>query len=163
MGKTAHLGLENRLFIPFWVLQRYINKKKRPQLSCSQKMHESHAKKPRGRSAIQAAHGGATSEDETRLDLMISDLYGVDGDEAAEIHLNYHLDRLVTALVRRSVEKGVRHDTIADRIRYLNVSGAADQVAKGKLSEAAAIEALFRSLRAIENQGKDDRYINFYG
>ncbi len=126
-------------------------------------MYETNAKKPRGRSAIQAAHGGVTSEDEARLDLMISDLYGVDGDEAAEIHLNYHLDRLVAALIRRCVEKGIRTDTIADRIRYVNVSGSADQVAKGKLSEAAAIDALFRSLRAMENQGKDDRYINFYG
>ncbi len=126
-------------------------------------MHETDAKKPRGRSAIQAAHGGVTGEDESRLDLMISDLYGVDGDEAAEIHLNYHLDRLVAALVRRCSEKGIRTDTIASRIRYLNVSGSADQVAKGKLSEAAAIDALFRSLRAMENQAKDDRYINFYG
>ncbi len=126
-------------------------------------MHESDDKKPRGRSAIQAAHGGVTGEDESRLDLMISDLYGVDGDEAAEIHLNYHLDRLVAALVRRCSEKGIRTDTIANRIRYLNVSGSADQVAKGKLSEAAAIDALFRSLSSMENQAKDDRYINFYG
>ena len=126
-------------------------------------MHETDAKKPRGRSAIQAAHGGVTSEDEARLDLMISDLYGVDGDEAAEIHLNYHLDRLVAALVRRCSDKGIRTDTIANRIRYLNVSGSADQVAKGKLSEAAAIDALFRSLSSMENQAKDDRYMNFYG
>jgi hypothetical protein len=126
-------------------------------------MHETDAKKPRGRSAIQAAHGGVTSEDEARLDLMISDLYGVDGDEAAEIHLNYHLDRLVAALVRRCSEKGIRTDTIANRIRYLNVSGSADQVARGKLSEAAAIDALFRSLSSMENQAKDDRYMNFYG
>src|SRR3712207_8811469 len=126
-------------------------------------MHESDDKKPRGRSAIQAAHGGVTGEDEARLDLMISDLYGVDGDEAAEIHLNYHLDRLVAALVRRCSEKGIRTDTIANRIRFLNVSGSADQVAKGKLSEAAAIDALFRSLSSMENQAKDDRYINFYG
>ena len=126
-------------------------------------MRESDAKKPRGRSAIQAAHGGVTSEDEARLDLMISDLYGVDGDEAAEIHLNYHLDRLLAALVRRCAEKGIRTDTMADRIRYLNVSGSADQVAKGKLSEAAAIDALFRSLSAMENPGRDDRYLNFYG
>jgi len=126
-------------------------------------MHESDVKKPRGRSAIQAAHGGVTSEDEARLDLMISDLYGVDGEEAAEIHLNYHLDRLVGGLIRRCSEKGVRTDTIPDRIRYLKVSGFADQVAKGKLSEAAAIDALFRSIRAMENQAKDDRYINFYG
>ena len=68
-------------------------------------MDETEAKKPRGRTAIQAAHGGVTSEDEARLDLMISDLYGVDGDEATEIHVNYHLDRLIAALVRRCAEK----------------------------------------------------------
>ncbi len=126
-------------------------------------MHETDTKKPRGRSAIQAAHGGVTSEDEARLDLLISDLYGVDGDEAAEIHLNYHLDRLITGLLKRCAEKGIRTDTMGERIRYLNLSGCADQVAKGKLSEAAAIDALFRSLRVIENQSKEDRYINFYG
>jgi hypothetical protein len=48
-------------------------------------------------------------------------------------------------------------------LRYLDVSGAAYQVAKGRLSEAAAIDALFRSLRAMEDQNRDDRYINFYG
>jgi hypothetical protein len=68
-------------------------------------MQESDAKKPRGRSAIKAAHGGVTSEDEARLDLMISDLYGVDSDEAAEIHLNYHADRMLAALARRCLEK----------------------------------------------------------
>ncbi len=126
-------------------------------------MQESDAKKPRGRSAIQAAHGGVMSEDEARLDLMISDLYGVDNDEAAEIHLNYHVDRMLAALTRRYAERGIRSDAIADRLRYLDVSGAANQVAKGRLSEAAAIDALFRSLRATENQDRDDRYINFYG
>jgi hypothetical protein len=126
-------------------------------------MHESDAKKPRGRSAIQAAHAGLTSEDEARLDLMISDLYGVDSDEAAEIHLNYHVDKLLAVLARRCAEREIRSDEIADRLRHLDVSAAANQVAKGRLSEAAAIDALFRSLRAMENQGKDDRYINFYG
>jgi hypothetical protein len=126
-------------------------------------MQESNAKKPRGRSAIQAAHGGVTSEDEARLDLMISDLYGVDSDEAAEIHLNYHVDRMLVALARRCAETGIRSNAISDRFRYLDLSGAAYQVAKGRLSEAAAIDALFRSLRAMEDQDRDDRYINFYG
>jgi hypothetical protein len=102
-------------------------------------MQESDAKKSRGRSAILAAHGGVTSEDEARLDIVISDLYGVDNDEAAEIHLNYHADRLLAALARRCAERGLR-----------------------RLSEAAAIDALFRSLLATENQGRDDRYISFY-
>jgi hypothetical protein len=127
-------------------------------------MQENDAKKPRGRSAIEAAHGNVISEDEARLDLMISDLYGVDSDEAAEIHLNYHLDRMLTAIARRCAEKGITsNNTIADRLRYLDFSGVAYQVAKGRLSEAAAVDALFRSLRAIENQDSDDRYFNFYG
>jgi hypothetical protein len=126
-------------------------------------MQESDAKKPRGRSAIQAAHGGVTSEDEARLDLMISDLYGVDGDEAAEIHLNYHVDRMLATLARRCSENGITGEMIAGRLRYLDVSGAAYQVAKGKLSEAAAIDALFRALRVMQSQDNDDRYINFYG
>ena len=125
-------------------------------------MQDSDARKPRGRSAIQAAHVGVTSEDEARLDLIISDLYGVDNDEAAEIHLNYHVDRMLAALARRCAERGIRIDTIAEWLRHLDVSGAANQVAKGRLSEAAAIDTLFRSLRAIENQDRDDRYINFY-
>ena len=125
-------------------------------------MQDSDARKPRGRSAIQAAHLGVTSEDEARLDLIISDLYGVDSDEAAEIHLNYHVDRMLAALARRCAERGIRIDTIAEWFRYLDVSGAANQVAKGRLSEAAAIDTLFRSVRAIENQDRDDRYINFY-
>ncbi len=125
-------------------------------------MQESDAKKSRGRFAIQAAHGGITSEDEARLDLVISDLYGVDNDEAAEIHLNYHVDRLLAALARRCTERRIRSDAIGGRLGYIDVSGAANQVAKGKLSEAAAIDALFRSLLATENQGRDDRYISFY-
>ena len=126
-------------------------------------MQESDDKRPRGRSAIQAAHGGVTGEDEAKLDLMISDLYGVDSDEAAEIHLNYHIDRVLAALARRCAERGIRSDAIAERLRYLDVSGAANQVAKGRLSEPAAIDALFRAVRAVDNQDSDDRYISFYG
>ncbi len=125
-------------------------------------MQKSDAKKSRGRSAIQAAHRGLASEDEARLDLVISDLYEVDSNEAAEIHINYHADRLLAALVRRCAERGIRNDAIAGRLGYIDISGAANQVAKGRLSEAAAIDALFRSLVAIENQHGDDRYINFY-
>jgi hypothetical protein len=51
------------------------------------------SKKLRGRSAIEAAHEGVTGEDEIRLESTISTLYGVDREEALEIHTNYHLDR----------------------------------------------------------------------
>jgi hypothetical protein len=87
----------------------------------------------------------------------------VDSDEAAEIHLNYHVDRMLAALARRCSQKGIRGEMIADRLRYLDMSGVADQVAKGRLSEAAAIDTLFRALNVMQSQDKDDRYINFYG
>ena len=126
-------------------------------------MQESNAKKLRGRTAIRAAHGGITNEDEARLDLMISDLYGVDNDEAAEIHLNYHIDKMLAALAVLCKQWGITSESVADRLRYLDVSAVARQVIKGKLSEAAAIDSLFRSLQATQNQDTDDRYINFYG
>jgi hypothetical protein len=126
-------------------------------------MQESNAKKLRGRTAIRAAHGDITNEDEVRLDLMISDLYGVDNDEAAEIHLNYHIDRMLAALEVRCKQRGITSESIADRLRYLDVSAVARQVVKGKLSEAAAIDSLFRSMQATQNPDSDDRYINFYG
>jgi hypothetical protein len=126
-------------------------------------MQESNAKKLRGRTAIRAAHGSITNEDEARLDLIISDLYGVDNDEAAEIHLNYHIDKMLAALAVRCKQRGITSESIADRLRYLDVSAVARQVVKGKLSEAAAIDSLFRSLQATQNQDSDDRYTNFYG
>jgi hypothetical protein len=46
----------------------------------------------------------------------------------------------------------------------LDIPGAANQVARGELAEAAAIDMLFRRLFAIESKGKGtDRYVNFYG
>lgn len=127
-------------------------------------MHKQDSNKLRGRSAIEAAHTGVTREDETRLDATISQLYGVGGEEAAEIHANYHIDKLLALLAKRSGKNGMKRETLAERVQHLDISGAAHQVAKGKLTETAAVDALFRSLLTIESNGKaDDRYINFYG
>ena len=35
----------------------------------------------------------------------------------AEIHLNYHVDRMFAAITRRCAEKGITTNTIADRLR----------------------------------------------
>jgi hypothetical protein len=128
-----------------------------------QKMQDSDAKKLRGRSAIQAAHDGITGEDEARLDAIISNLYGVKIDEAEDIHLNYHVDRILAILARRSGEKGIKSNMLAERLQRLDLSGAAYQVAKGKLTEPGAIDALFRALAAMEGADKHDRYVSFYG
>ncbi len=127
-------------------------------------MHKQDSSKLRGRSAIEAVHIGVTGEDEARLDATISRLYDVEGDEAAEIHANYHIDKILALLARRVRENGMKRQTFAERLEYLDVSGTAHQVARGKLTEMAAVEALFRGLSMIENDGKaDDRYVNFYG
>jgi hypothetical protein len=122
-------------------------------------------RKLRGRSAIEAAHAGVSGHDETRLDATISMLYGVGSDEAAEIHTNYHVERIFLALEKRARENGMKREVLAERMQYLDIVGVASQVAKGKLAEAAAVDVLFRGLSAIESRGKaaDDRYSNFYG
>jgi len=67
------------------------------------------------------------------------------------------------SLERRARENGMKMETLMQKVQYLDVSGAARQVAKGKMTEAAAVESLFRGLSTIENPQRDDRYINFYG
>jgi len=125
-------------------------------------MHEVDAKKPRGRSAIQAAHAGISTEDESRLDLRISDIYEVDYDEAAEIHLNYHVDRIVSSLTSRCAEKGLSANALPDVLRYLDITASASQVTKGKLTEVAAVDALVRSILKTKESFVNDRYMNFY-
>ena len=129
----------------------------------STKMHEQDSNKLRGRSAIEAAHAGVTVEDESRLDAAISDLYGVDNEEAIEIHANYHVDKILASLARRARENGMKSQAIADRLKHLDVAGVAFQVAKGKLTEAAAVDALFRGLSTIESSGKADDRFSIYG
>ena len=127
-------------------------------------MHDNiNARKLRGKPAIEAAHAGVTGEDEARLDSTISSLYGVESDEAADIHTSYHVERIFMSLDRRARENGMKAQTLIERLQYLDVSGAAREVAKGKMTEAAAVDSLFRGLSTIENPRRDDRYFNFYG
>lgn len=121
-----------------------------------------HLRKLRGRSAIQAAHEGIIGPDEERVDAMISDLYGVRIDEARDIHLNYHVNRILLDLARRGRQKGIEHSELAEGLQHLDLPSSAYQVTKGKLTETAAVDALMRAIEAIENPGMNDRYVNFY-
>lgn len=124
----------------------------------SKKMDKQESKL-KGRSAIEAAHIGLTGEDEARLDATISQLYDVAIDEATDIHANYHVDKILAALAKRAEENGMKREVLAERAKHLDISGAAYQVARGKLTEAAAVDALFRGLTKIESNGKaDDRF-----
>jgi hypothetical protein len=126
-------------------------------------MNEQDSNKLRGRSAIEAAHAGVTGEDEARLDAAISSLYGVDNQEATEIHTNYHVDKILASLAKRAGENGMKRQTLADRVQHLDIPGAAYQVTKGKLTEAAAVDVLFRGLSTIESNGKADDRFTIYG
>jgi hypothetical protein len=121
-------------------------------------------KKLRGKSAIDAAHEGVGGEDEARLDSAISVLYDVDVEEAADIHANYHVNRIFSSLVQRAKQNGMRRDAIAKRLAHIDFTAVGSQIAKGKLTEAAALGLAFRQLSTAERNGKsDDRYIQFYG
>ena len=51
--------------------------------------------KLRGRMAISIQHQNiSAAQEEKRLNNKISQMYGVDSDEAIDIHVNYHLDRI---------------------------------------------------------------------
>ena len=126
-------------------------------------MPKQYSRKLRGRSAIEAAHSGIAIEDEVRLDATISMLYGVESIEAGEIHVNYHIDKILTSLAQRATKNGMKRQTLAKRLQQLDVSGMASQVAKGRLAEAAAVDALFRGLSRIESNGKLDDMFSIYG
>ena len=134
-------------------------------MSSRQTMHDlPNMKKLRGRSAIEAAHAGMSGEDEPRLESAISTLYGVPHDEAAEIHTNYHVDRIFMSLYMRALANGMKKEAILERFQHLDFLECARQVTKGKMGEAAAVDVLFRNLAQIETRGKaDDRYMSFYG
>lgn len=126
-------------------------------------MHGS-TEKPRGKAQLDAAHMGIAKEDEAKLNTVISQTYGVESEEALDIHVNYHAERLLASLEKRARENGMAGRAFEDKAQQLDVASVAYQVATGQLVEAAAVDVLFRNLYSIESQGGDnDRYINFYG
>ena len=99
-----------------------------------------------------------------RMSVRISEIYGVNLEEAADIHANYHVERILAGLERRARENGMTKEALAERAQNLNLGEQAYHVAKGELAEAAAIDILFRGIYRIESNGGDnDRYVNFYG
>lgn len=120
--------------------------------------------KPRGKAQLDAAHMGIAKEDEAKLNTVISQTYGVESEEALDIHVNYHAERLLASLEKRAKENGMAGRAFEEKAQQLDVATVAYQVATGQLVEAAAVDVLFRNLYSIESQGGDnDRYINFYG
>jgi hypothetical protein len=124
--------------------------------------------KLRGKSAIDISHKSILKEDEKRINIKISNLYGVDLDEAKEIHINYHLERIFSLLLERAKKQGMTEYTFLDKVRDLDVQEFAYQVSMGELIEMAAIDLLYKQLCVIQNNRissngiREDRYISFY-
>jgi hypothetical protein len=124
--------------------------------------------KLRGKSAINILHKSILKEDEKRVNGKISNIYGVELDEAKEIHTNYHLQRIFSLLLERAKKQGMTESLFVDKVRDLDVQEFAYQVSMGELVEMAAIDLLYKQLCEIQNNMisdnviREDRYINFY-
>jgi hypothetical protein len=125
--------------------------------------------KLRGKSAIDITHKNILKEDEKRINIKISNLYGVDLDEAKEIHINYHLQRIFSLLLERAKKQGMTEYTFLDKVRDLDVQEFAYQFSMGELIEMAAVDLLYKQLCIIQNNKissngiREDRYMSFYG
>lgn len=116
----------------------------------------------RGRTALDLEHENIAGEDERRIDTRICIMYGVEADEAKEIHTNYHSHRLYLLLRDRARKHGMTESMFLEMLKGLNVYHYAQIVSQGRLMEMAAVDILYKGLYKSEyDQG--DRYISFYG
>ena len=121
--------------------------------------------KLRGRRAVDVEHRNKVKEDEVRINAKISNIYNVDLEEAKDIHINYHSDRILFFLLGRAKKSGMTDSMFVDRVKNLDIYEHASMVAQGELIEMAAVDVLYKELCEAESRGgsREDRYINFYG
>jgi hypothetical protein len=112
----------------------------------------------KGKNALDALHQDIIKEKEKNLDLKISDIYGVDYEEANEIHVNYHFLRL-----KKMIEKSEILSSMSAFIEsHLDLKSLSTQVAFGEMSENTCIDILISVMKNQKETKIKDRYINFY-
>ena len=112
----------------------------------------------KGKNALDALHEDIIKEKEKNLNLKISDVYGVDYDEANEIHINYHFLRLI-----RMIEKSeILSSRSAFIESHIDLKSLSTQVAFGEISENTCIDILISVMKNQKETKIKDRYINFY-
>ena len=112
----------------------------------------------KGKNALDALHEDINKEKEKNLSIKISDLYGVDYEEANEIHVNYHLLRL-----KKMIEKSEILSSMSAFIEsHLDLKSLSTQVAFGEMSENTCIDILISVMKNQKETKIKDRYINFY-
>jgi hypothetical protein len=127
--------------------------------------HNHSKSQQRGRIALDLEHENILEEDERRIDTKICILYGVEAEEANEIHANYHSDRLYFLLRGRARKHGMTESTFLEKLESLNFYSYAYMVSRGVLMEMAAVDILYKGLYDSDNNGSnyfEDRYISFY-
>lgn len=112
----------------------------------------------KGKNALDALHENIVKEKEKDLNLKISDIYGVDYDEASEIHINYHSLR-IQKMVERSESLSSKKSFIDSNLDLRNLSA---QVAFGQITENTCMDILIGLMKNQKEAKIKDRYINFY-
>ena len=122
--------------------------------------------KLRGKIALDIWHKSISKDDEKRINIKISKIYEVDLDEAMDIHINYHSDRIISLLLDWAKKHGMKESTFTSSLRDLDVHELAYQTSMGEVIEIAAVELLYKQLcdnyKINGSQRSEDRYINFY-
>jgi hypothetical protein len=123
----------------------------------SDKFHVAQAQKLRGKDAIYDIHRELSQSDENIINFKISEIYSVPLEEADEIHINYHLDRIGVALKSMAEKRDLPEYELFNRLNILDVQHYANEVSKGLILERAAIDFLFRKIIPSEKN------LSFYG
>jgi hypothetical protein len=123
----------------------------------SDKFHVAQADKLRGKDAIYDIHRELSQSDENIINFKISEIYSVPLEEADEIHINYHLDRIGVALKSMVEKRDLPEYELVNRLNIFDVQHYANEVSKGLLLERAAIDFLIRKIIPSEKN------LSFYG
>lgn len=112
----------------------------------------------KGKNAIDILHKNISKENEKNINLKISDIYGVDFDEANEIHMNYHILRIKN-LIKKSDMLYKMSSTLEN---YFDISNLSLKVVNGDITENSCLDILINAVKNHSQYQKKDRYINFY-
>lgn len=115
------------------------------------------ARELRGKNAIYNVHRELSHSDENTINFKVSEIYSVPIEEAEEIHVNYHLDRIASALKDRAQRCSLDEYDLISRLDPSEIQHCANEVSKGLLLERAAVDSLFNRVCPTEKN------MNFYG
>lgn len=115
--------------------------------------------KSKGKLALDNLHKNLLKENEKTINLKISDIYGVDHDEANEIHVNYHTSKLLKTIEKTDILSEMK-DFIENAFDIQTLSA---KIASGEITESVCIDFFINAIKNKKETKIKDRYINFYG